>query len=125
MKKSLNPLAATIYIGLLLVLSCEKDFLAGNTCNVKNPTEELLWLNNTIKSLERLGPEKNKYLLISMATYKGETVFIQSNCDPVGNSLFPVMNCTGEFLGFLGEISPDSLINRKVIWKSQNTVCSF
>jgi hypothetical protein len=125
MKKSFRPLVVTIYFGLLLVFSCEKDFVVDNTCNVKNPTEELLWLNNSIQSLERLGPDKNKYFLISMATYKGETVFIHSNCDPVGNSVFPVMNCAGELLGFLGEISPDSLINRKVIWKSHNTVCSF
>jgi hypothetical protein len=125
MKKSFNPLLVTICFCFLLVFSCEKDNLADNTCNVQNPLKDLLWLKNTIQSLERLGPERNKYDVISMAEYNGETVFIHSNCDPVANSVFPVMDCAGELLGYLGEISPDSLVNSKVIWKSESTVCSF
>ena len=123
MKKYLHPLQLFTFVILLLVFSCEKDILSDNTCNVDNPLEQLDWLKNTIQIIEQSNPEWSKYYLISMAKYKGETVFIQSNCNPLANSVFPVLNCSGQLLGVLGEIPLESLSDRNVIWKSVNSAC--
>jgi hypothetical protein len=124
MKNLITFRVLIISIGLLLVFSCEKDFLSDNTCNVKNPIEDLPWLENQIQIIKQLNPDVSKYYYISMAKYNEETVFIEGNCDPLADSVFPVLNCAGERLGVLGEIDPDSLINRKVIWKSRNSACN-
>jgi hypothetical protein len=59
-----------------------------------------------------------------MAVYQGETVFIQTSCDPLGNSVFPVYNCSGELVGYLGEISSGSLTNLSVLWIPANSACN-
>jgi hypothetical protein len=123
MKKHLQPLHLFIFIFLLLVFSCEKDILSDNTCNVDNPLEQLDWLKDTVQNIGQSNPEWAKYYLISMAKYKGETVFIESNCNPLANSVFPVLNCSGELLGVLGEIPMESLSDRNVIWRSVNSAC--
>ena len=106
-----------------MVFSCEKDILSDNTCNVDNPLEQLDWLKVTIQNIEQSNPEWSKYYLITMAKYSSETVFIISNCNPVANSVFPVLNCSGQLLGVLGEIPLESLSDRNVIWKSVNSAC--
>lgn len=123
MNSKINLRQLLILSGFLLIFSCEKDYLADNTCNVSNPLKELDWLKSTIQNIEQLSPDASKYFYISMAKYNEETVFIEGNCDPLADSVFPVLNCAGERLGFLGEISSDSLVNRKVIWKSANSAC--
>jgi hypothetical protein len=85
--------------------------------------KELEWLKSAIQNIELLSPDILKYYFVSMAKYNGETVFIVSNCDPLANSVFPVMNCAGQKIGILGEISPDSLLSRQVIWKPATSVC--
>jgi hypothetical protein len=107
----------------LLVFSCEKDHLSDNTCNVSNPLIELDWLKNAIQNTEQLSPDVSKYYYVSMAKYNGETVFIEGNCDPLANSVFTVLNCTGESIGVMGEINPDSLTDRKIIWKTTDSAC--
>jgi len=123
MKKHLQPLQLFTFTFLLLAFSCEKDILSDNTCNVDNPLEQLDWLKVTIQNIEQSNPEWSKYYLITMAKYNGETVFIISNCNPVANSVFPVLNCSGQLLGVLGEIPSESLSDRNVIWKSVNSAC--
>lgn len=123
MKSKLNLRQLLIFSGFLLIFSCEKDYLSDNTCNVSNPLKELEWLKNTIQNIEQLSADASKYYFVSMAKYHEETVFIEGNCDPLADSVFPVLNCAGERIGILGEINPDSLINRKVIWKSKNSAC--
>lgn len=122
MKKKINLLQLIIFTGFLVVFSCEKDFLADNTCDVSNPLEELPWLKNIITDLEQSSSYAD-FTLISMARYQGETVFLESNCNPAANSITPVINCSGDRIGILGEISPGSLTDMKVIWKSQNSHC--
>ena len=123
MKKYLHPVQFFTFVFLLLVFSCEKDILSDNTCNVDNPLEQLDWLKVTIQNIEQSNPEWSKYYLVTMAKYSGETVFIISNCNPVANSVFPVLNCSGQLLGVLGEIPLESLSDRNVIWKSVNSAC--
>jgi hypothetical protein len=124
MKSKLNLRQLLIFSCFLFIFSCEKDYLSDNTCNVSNPLKELPWLKSAIQNIEQLSPDESKYSYISMAKYNGETVFIESNCNPVADSVFPVLNCAGQKIGIMGEISPDSLINRKVIWKPANSVCN-
>ena len=123
MKKHLHAVLMLTFTFLLLVFSCEKDILSDNTCNVDNPVEQLDWLKSKIQIIEQSNPDWTKYYLISMAKYNGETVFIESNCNPLAISVFPVLNCSGELLGVLGEIPLESLSDRNVIWKSVNSAC--
>lgn len=94
------------------------------TCDVLNPVEELQWLKDKIQGLEQLGTDQTKYILITMAVYQGETVFIQSNCNPLENSIFPIFNCKGEQIGVTGQISQESITARSVIWIPVNSVCN-
>jgi hypothetical protein len=123
MKSKRNFCQLMIFSVFLLFFSCDKDHMSDNTCNVSNPLKELEWLKSTIQNIEQLSPDASKYYYISMAKYNGETVFIEGNCDPLANSVLPVLSCNGEQLGVLGEINPDSLTDRKVIWKTANSVC--
>jgi hypothetical protein len=123
MKKSIT-LIAIIYIIFLLVLSCKKEKPPVKTCNVLYPANDLPWLRNTIDSLEQLSPDQTKYLLITMAVYQGETVFIESSCDPLGNSVFPVKNCSGELVGYLGQLSSDLITLRNILWVPANSACN-
>ena len=122
MKKSLNPLPVICLI-FLLVFSCKKDKPGVKTCDVLYPSQELPWLRNKIDGLEQLSPDISKYYMITMATYQGETVFIETNCDPLGNSAFPVYNCSGDQIGFLGQISQANLTNRSILWIPVNSAC--
>lgn len=123
MTKYRRPLQLLTLIFLLLVFSCEKDILSDNTCNVDNPLEQLDWLKDTIQSLGQSNPEWSKYYLVTMAKYSGETVFIISNCNPAANSVFPVLNCSGELQGILGGVPYESLSDRNVIWKAVDSAC--
>jgi hypothetical protein len=124
MKNSFSPLLIIICFLFLLVFSCKKDKPPVKTCDVLNPVTELQWLKDTIQGLEQLGSDKTKYYLISSAVYQGETVFIQTNCDPLGNSVFPVFNCTGEQVSVMGEINPESISDRSIIWVPANSACN-
>jgi hypothetical protein len=124
MKKTFNPLLAAICFSLFLVFSCGKEKLPVTTCDVKNPLEELIWLNDKIQGFEQLPPEQEKYIMMMTAIYQGETVFIQTSCDPLGNSAFPVMNCSGELLGVTGQISQASLTNLSILWIPPNSACN-
>jgi hypothetical protein len=123
MKILKNPLIIMICSGIMLVLSCEKDSLINNTCNVKNPVKDLEWMRNDIKFIEQLSPEESQYITITMAKYNGETVFFSIYCDPTIEAVFPVRNCSGVTIGYWGEINPDDLKDQQVIWKSKNCVC--
>lgn len=131
MKELIRLLQMGILIAITLVLSCKKDFLSDNTCNVSNPLEQLLWLKNTVQSLDSF-PEREKFTVISMAKYNGGTVFTEGSCDPRVDYVIPVWNCSGERIGIVGSgdipgeevIDMTRLTNWKVIWKSQNSVCN-
>jgi hypothetical protein len=125
MKKNLNLVLVMICSFFMLVLSCEKDSLIDNTCNVKNPVKDLEWMRNDIKFIEQLSPEESQYITITMAKYNGETVFFSIYCDPTIEAVFPVRNCSGATIGYWGEIPQEELTDQQVIWKSENCVCIF
>jgi hypothetical protein len=122
-RSKINPYLIIIYTGLMLVFSCEKDKGIANTCNVKNPTTDLPWMVNDIKFIEQLKPEESQYISITMATYKGESVFFSIYCDPLINAVFPVRDCSGKTIGYWGEIPLEELTDQQVIWRSANCIC--
>lgn len=122
-KRRLYRYLLLICTGFILVFSCEKDKTIANTCNVKNPTTGLQWMVNDINFIEQLKPEESQYISITMATYKGESVFFSIYCDPLINSVFPVRNCSGETIGYWGEIPQEELKDQQVIWRSENCIC--
>jgi hypothetical protein len=121
--RRLYPYLLSFCTGLMLIFSCEKDKSIPNTCNVKNPTTDLEWMVNDIKFIEQLKPEESQYISISMATYKGESVFFSIYCDPTIDAIFPVRNCSGETIGYWGEIPQEELKDQQVIWRSANCIC--
>lgn len=125
MKTKINLLQLLIFAGFMLLFSCEKNKNSDNKCNVSNPLTDLAWLKSTVSSIEQLSPDVSKYYVIAMATYNGETVFIESNCDPLANSLSPIYNCSGVLQAYLTEINPQNLTDRNIIWKPANSACGI
>jgi len=92
-------------------------------CGTDQPLKELAWLKKEIYELETSG--YTQYFWVKQAELKGETVFIFGNCNPLWNSVLPVLNCRGEEVCYymyncseLGEIE-----NEKLIWKGQVSEC--
>jgi len=120
MKTPNHLLQIVILIAFTVMFSCKKD--SDNTCNVSNPVEDLTWIKNTIDDLKSL-QDGGMYSYISMAKYKGETVFLLGYCNPAANWVTPVYNCSGDSLGIIGEISQEDITDMEVIWKSENSLC--
>jgi hypothetical protein len=123
MKIKLNLPLLLIFSGFILLFSCKKNNPTDN-CNVANPTTDLPWLKSKIETILQLSPEAYKYEAITMATYNEGTVFIESNCDPLANSVFPVYNCKGELLGNMAELGIKNFTNNSLIWKPSNSACN-
>ena len=125
MKLRFNLPLLLIFTCFLMIFSCKKSFLEDNSCNVSNPLTELAWLKNIIENLEKSEPSIANYTTISMAKYNGETVFTESTCNPSVILRCTLMNCTGELLGYYyGDINPEKVTDKKVIWKSENSNCT-
>jgi hypothetical protein len=121
--KGKMKILAGVFTAILMIFSCEPDENFDNSCDVRNPVEDLDWLNTRIRQLESLDPNTGRYQFVSMAKYRGNSVFIFENCDPLAVSVSPVINCNNEQLGFTGSIPLDSLIDKKVIWKPAGSAC--
>ena len=111
----------------LLLMSCKEDespIILENTCGVANPITDLPWLVEIID-------ESSQYSYVVQAEKDGETLFLIANCFPGANSVIPVYNCDGDFLGPLGyretgsEFDFELLTNGEIIWKSADNKCSF
>jgi len=124
MNRIITALIATIFLGLTLIFSCKKD-TSGNTCGVDNPLEDLPWLKSRIAIISGSNPQTAKYQFVSQANYRGNTVFIFGNCDPLALSVFPVVSCANINIGNVGEIPADSLLNQVTIWKMPDSLCNF
>ena len=126
MKNKTNFLHLIVFSGILLMFSCVKDKSQplATICNVTNPLTQLDWLQSKVKSIVELNPDVSKYIMIQSATYNSETVFIQTNCDPLGNSNYPVYNCSGVFIGNMAELGFNYFTNQSILWKASNSACS-
>ena len=108
----------------LFAFSCSDDPKPIQACNVDNVLE-MPWLEEEITELEdsEFGRE---YVVISMAMYNSQPVFIVANCCPTCNSVVTVRDCGGNYLGWIGQdgISADEIKDRKVIWRSSENACN-
>lgn len=125
MKKILNPVLLLTFLILIIVFSCEKDYLGDNTCKAKNPIKDISWIKNEINFINQLTPDESQYIAIIMAKYKGGSVFYSTYCNPDYEPVYPIKNCSGEIIGYYGEIPPEELIEQIVIWKSVNCICNL
>ncbi len=127
MNKKSHSLLLMISFITLIVFSCNKNEQPAdtNTCGVANPVVDLPWLKSRIDALFISNPETVRYQYVAKADYRGKTVFIFGNCDPLAVSVFPVFNCSNVQLGTVGQIPLDSLKNQRTLWKTQNSLCNF
>lgn len=114
-----------VILFVIIIVSCKGEIENNNTCNVSDPIEDLPWLRERIGLIISGNQQLARYQYISMAEYRGETVFMFGNCDPLAISIFPIFNCKNERIGALGEIPADSLFNREIIWKTEDSACNF
>ncbi|UAM97797.1 hypothetical protein K8354_16125 [Polaribacter litorisediminis] len=120
MKTILNLTKSVILVFSLVLISCEKDdILPTNLCEVQNPIEELAWLKEAIDEVRN-----DEYSYYSTALCQGERVFFYGNCDPTANYASFILNCAGDNLGITNELY-DRLSKIEVIWKPENSKCTF
>jgi hypothetical protein len=110
----------TLFIG---AISCSND-LDDTTCRTKDPKNDLQWLKEAITAMEADTSELAKYFFIEQATYKGETVFVFSNCCPTCNTVVNVFDCKGKLLGTLyGEIPVEMIRDTTLLFKRYDSPC--
>lgn len=102
---------------LVLLFSCQ-EVENPNGCNVANPTEDLPWLKEGIKSTMELNLVDYFYLV--QGTYKGATVFSFLNCCPFCRSVPQILDCEGNVFP---NASITDVPNQKVIWRPATSVC--
>lgn len=113
MKNKILTILCVICISFLG--GCEK--MNSQLCGGSNPMNDLSWLKQEINRLST-SPNCNS---ISRSTYKEQTVYIFSNCEPNVNSIPFLYNCDGVKL----ELSPSDYQalnftgNIELIWKSK------
>jgi hypothetical protein len=115
----------TFVVLLCLSLSCsEEDCDPQQTCSMGNPVEEIPALANIIQEWANAGWEE--YIWVTQANYQNEVVFIVGNCCPFCDSFLPVYNCAGEQIGIVYDtIDARILDNDILIWKAENSTCTF
>ena len=118
MKTSIFPLA--VLLSLVMVFSCE-DKEDPTACWVKNPTENLPWLKEYIENIAE--ESMAEYAYVGQATWGGQTVFFTASCCPHCNWFLIVHDCAGNRVE--QDISLNDLEDRKVLWKSTDSLCSF
>jgi len=80
-----------IVVSLVLLLSCEKN---DNTCNCKDPLNDLAWLQEVKVSLTNCFCEMS----IIQATYNKQTVFYTAMTDPLCDGIYSIVlrDCNGD-----------------------------
>ena len=110
-----RPVLIIFFSIFIMITGCEKS--TSEHCGGNRPDETLIWLKTRIGGLAK----STECYSISRSTYKSQTVFILSNCQPNVNSIPALYDCNGtqltltteEYrnLNFLGPI--------EFIWKNQ------
>ena len=123
----IKVLALTIF--LVISTSCSNDDNSDlpiiASCGVQNPIEDLEWLKKQVDEIKSDKYTTSIFSYIEIAEYKNETIFIANNCCPICNSVIPVYNCEGEFLGLIHtDIEIQEISNRRIIYKRNDSECS-
>ena len=113
-----------LWISFFVALSCDED--PWITCGA-NPVEDQAWLAGEIQEMEESG--MSQFLYVSQARLGLMTVFTFRNCCPYCSTVVPVYSCSGDRIGFIGYgeggINPNALANEVVVWKPDNSACTF
>ncbi len=118
-----NPPAdgSSIAYELIRIISQEEI-----TCEFENPVEDLPWLKTEIEFRQQNPTEDSQYCYISQSELNGNPVFIYADCNPFINKISPVLNCFGEFLGFIGEgVNASQLSEARLIWSPEDFSCGL
>lgn len=119
-----HSIVLLIILILTLHSSCEKSpesslsqLSSMSGCGGTQPDKSLPWLKNEI---EKLSASPNCYS-IARSTYKKETVFIISNCDPSASSVPLLYTCEGRKLNLTAEEYQNLNFtgNIELIWKNR------
>jgi hypothetical protein len=105
----------------LLFSSCHEELDPDYACSVADPLNNLDWLAERVRETEEspLAP----YFYISMARYRSKTVFVFRNCCISCATVTPVVDCSGEVIGYLGSIDPSKLKDEVIIWGGEDFAC--
>ena len=100
---------------ICLIISCEKS---DNTCNCKEPLDELSWLRDLKNSLTNCTCEMS----IIQATYNRQTVFFTSMTDPLCDGIINIgiADCSGKILKTytaIDEAFETEVTDRKVLYR--------
>ncbi|WPR76300.1 hypothetical protein [Algoriphagus sp. NG3] len=117
MKKAFYP----ILFCLVLSFGCKDNEDPATACGVSDPMNDLPWLVEMKESLSQGGMGDSFYIL--QAKYKGKRVFYKGSCCPQCSTMLVFYDCDGN--GINDDISYDDLDDQKVIWRPENSQCSF
>lgn len=108
---------------LLLSFSCaDHNIGPKNTCSVRDPAKNLLWLKAEITWREQHANELSKYFFIQHGKYKGESVFIYNNCCPMCDTIIQIFNCEGEEL-FIHD--DHEIKDLEILWSPEDFECKL
>lgn len=104
-----------IFVVIVLTMSCEKN---DNTCDCKDPLEDLAWLNELKSSFTNCTCQMS----IFQATYNNQTVFYAIMNDPLCNSNGSTVlsDCNGNSIKVyespLGDTFSNEVTDRKELY---------
>lgn len=112
----------------IFLLSCSNEENQVDSCNVKNPLEDLEWLAQIKSNFNMIA--NDAVARITQYTYNNALVFLVEDCVNCSNKQQIVYNCSGtqicKFGGITGENTcPDFLDNatdKKVLYQNYNYV---
>jgi hypothetical protein len=109
-----------LFICSAFLFSCNDNEDPIGCGGVEDPVKDLAWIREAIQFSNSSGLAGFAYLV--QGTYEGKTVFIMESCCPFCNIITVVQDCRGEVIP---DASVSDVINKKVIWKPANSVCTF
>lgn len=119
-------IALNVLIALLVIHSCsDDDDMIRPACGVDNPVRELSWLRTEIDNREANITEDTKYCYITQGEYKGQTVFLYRDCNPLVDKGITILDCDGNWIDRTEEnrFALRDLENQIIIWKPAVFVC--
>lgn len=119
-------IALNVLVALLVLQSCsDDDDMIRPACGVDNPAKEISWLRAEIDNREANITEDTKYCYITQAEYKGQTVFVYQDCNPLIDKGIPILDCDGNWIDRTEEnrFALRDLENQIIIWKPAVFVC--
>ncbi|SFT88639.1 hypothetical protein SAMN04489724_2562 [Algoriphagus locisalis] len=99
----------------------DEDFEPTAACGVNDAISDLPWLKAKYEGLST--GELSEYSYLVQAELEGETVFYMGSCCPFCNWAIILYDCAGNSVEY--NATEDELVDGKVIWQPENSVCQF